>query len=72
MDGHEVTTLIDTGAEVSSISSGLCEQMVLKIDSLDRLLELEGMGGLAILYLGYVKVNLQLPGIMGYNKEFCC
>ena len=43
--------------------------MALKIHPLDRLLELEGPGGLAIPYLGYVEVNLQIPGIKGYNKD---
>ena len=59
--------LIDLVAQVSSISSGFCEQMALEIHSLDRLLELEGMGGAVIPYLEYMEVNLQIPGIRGYN-----
>ena len=34
-----------------------------------RLLELEGAGSSAILYLGYVEANLQIPGIKGYNGD---
>ena len=43
--------------------------MALKIYPLDRLLELEGTRGSPIPYLGYVEVNLQIPGIMGYNED---
>ena len=43
--------------------------MALKIHPLDSLLDPEGTGRSAILYLGYIKVNLQLPGIRGYNED---
>ena len=33
------------------------------------LLELEGTGGAAIPYLGFVEVNLQILGIRGYNED---
>ena len=43
VDGQKVTMLINSGAKVSSVSSGLYKWMALLIHSLDRLLELEGM-----------------------------
>ena len=43
--------------------------MTLKVHTLDRLLELEGTRGPAIPYFGYVEVNLQIPGIWGYNED---
>ena len=43
--------------------------MALKVYPLDSLLGLEGTGGSAIPYLGYVEVNLQIPGIKGYSKD---
>ena len=58
--------------QVSNDSSRFWKQMSLKIHPLDRLLELEGTGGPAILYLGYVEVNLQIPGIRGYNENILC
>ena len=36
---------------------------------LGKLLELEGTAGSAIPYLGYVEVNIQIPGIKNYNKD---
>ena len=39
------------------------------VHPLDRLLELEGTRGSAIPYVGYVEVNIQIPGIRGYNED---
>ena len=69
MDGQRVTTLIDSGAQVSSISSQFCEDLTLQIQPLGRLLELEGTGGSAIPYLGYIDINLQILGIKNYNED---
>ena len=54
---------------MSNISAQLCKQIGLKIQPLGQLLELEGTGGAAIPYLGFVEVNLQILGIRGYNKD---
>ena len=43
--------------------------MTLKVQPLDWLLELEGTRGSAIPYLGYVEINLQIPGMRGYNED---
>ena len=51
------------------MSCGSCEWMALKVHPLDELLELEGTRDSAIPYLGYVEVNLQIPGIRGCNKN---
>ena len=69
VDGCEVAALVDLGAQVSNISAQLCEELGLEIQHLGRLLEFEGTGGAAIPYLGFVEVNLQIPGIRGYNKD---
>ena len=45
------------------------KELTLKIKPLGQLLELEGTGGAAIPYLGFVEVNLQIPGIRNYNKD---
>ena len=61
--------LNDSGAQVSSVSSQFCEELALEIQPLGQLLELEGTGGTAIPYLGFVEVNLQIPGIQHYNED---
>ena len=65
MDGQRMIALIDFSAQVSSISSWLCEELTLQIQPLCRLLELEGTKGSAIPYLRFLEVNFQLPR----NKE---
>ena len=69
MDGCEVASLVDFGAQVSNISAQLCKELGLEIQTLGRLLELEGTGGAAIPYLRFVEVNLQILGIRGYNED---
>ena len=64
-----MTALIDLGAQVSSISSGFCDLLALEVHPVGRLLEHEGTGGSAILYLGYMEVNLQVPGIKSYTED---
>ena len=54
---------------MSNISALLCKEMGLEIQPLGQLLELEGTGGAAIPYLGFVEVNLQILGIRSYNKD---
>ena len=69
VDGQETTTLIDLGAQVSSVSSKFCKELALQIQPLGQLLELEGTGGAAIPYLGFMEVNPQIPGITNYNED---
>ena len=69
MDWQRVTALIDLSSQVSSISSGFCELLTLEVHLLGQLLELQGTEGSANLYLAYVEVNLQIPGIKGYNEN---
>ena len=69
MDGCEVAALVDLGEQVLTMSAQLCEELGLKIQPLGQLLELEGTGGAAIPYLGFVEVNLQILGIRRYNED---
>ena len=69
VDGCKVTALVDLGAQVLNISARLCKELGLKIQPLGQLLELEGTGGAAIPYLGFVEVNLQILGIRRYNED---
>ena len=69
VDGQRATALIDLGAWILSINSQFCEDLTLQIQPLGRLLELEGRGGSTIQYLGYIEVNLQIPGIKNYDED---
>ena len=69
VDRQRMIILIDSGAQVSSISSQFCEDLVLQIQPLGQLLELEGTGGSAVPYLGFMEVNHQILGIKNYNED---
>ena len=69
MQKQKVIVLINSEAQVSSVNVGFCKWMALKVHSLDRLLELDGTGGSAIPFLGYIEVNLQITGIRAYNED---
>ena len=61
--------LIDSSAQVSSVSSWFCEELALEIQPLGQLLELEGTWATTILYLGFKEVSFQIPGIQYYNED---
>ena len=69
IDRQETFTLIGSSTQVSSVSSQSCEELALEIQPLGQLLELQGTGGSAIPYLGFMEVNLQIPGIQHYNED---
>ena len=48
LDGQRAATLINSGAQVLSISSQFCEDLTLQIQPLGRLLDIEGTAGSAI------------------------
>ena len=43
--------------------------MGLKIQNLENMLDIEGRGGIAIPYIGYVQVQLQIPEIKNYKEN---
>ena len=51
------------------MSSQFGEELALEIKPLGWSLELEGTGGTVIPYLGYMEVNVQIPGIQHYNED---
>ena len=64
--GQETTVLIDLGAQ--------CELLVLQgtcttNSAIGLVIRARGDGGAAIPYLGFVEVNLQIPGIANYNED---
>ena len=61
IDGQEVKTLLDTGAQISFMSEEYAKKRGFKIHPLEKLVNFTGANGLAMEYSGYVEVNLQLP-----------
>ena len=61
--------LIDSGAQVSTMTKGLSRMMGLKIHKLTKLLTVEGTGGGTVPYHGYVEVELKLPEVKNFKES---
>ena len=61
--------LIDSGAQVSSISNTFAQKLGLQIKKLDTLLELEPTGGGVVPYDGYVEVRMQIPNVKAFDLD---
>ena len=57
INGKINKALIDSGAMISMMSKGYCDEQGYDIQSLDRLVPIEGSGGTDVLYLVYVEVR---------------
>ena len=58
--GRSIQSYWIQGAQMSTITISQAKKMGLEIKSLESWLDIEGGGGIAIPYIGYVEVNLQL------------
>ena len=72
MDGCKVTALVDSGAQVSTISAKLCEELDLEIQPLGQLLELEGTGVQPSLTSGSWRLTSKFPGYEDTMRMCCC
>ena len=64
VDDIECLALVDSGAQISTITVEFVKQLGLKIHQLDPVLKFETTGGGDIPYTGYVEVNLEIPEII--------
>ena len=62
MEGHLVTSLLDTGSQLSMISRSFCEQHGLEIQPLSKLVGCDAVNETEIEYEGFVELNFQVPG----------
>ena len=69
IDDVQCLALIDSGAQISTITIEFVKQLGLKIHQLDRILKFETTGGGDIPYMGYVEVNLKIPEIKALNED---
>ena len=65
----EFIALIDSGAQISTITIEFVKQLGLKIHQLDRILNFETTGGGDIPFMGYVEVNFKIPEIKAFNEN---
>ena len=58
----QVTAVIDTRAQVSTITQDFCEEHGCKIHPVKHMLQSEGIGG-HIPYLGHIEATVRIPPI---------
>ena len=61
VNGHTVTALLDTGSQVTHISQEYCQAMGIPIHPIDQLVDIEGVRGDAIKYVGFIEADLIFP-----------
>ena len=66
---QKVKGLIDSGAQVSSISNKFVKELNLEVKKLETLLDLEPTGGGQVPYDGYVEVRLQIPNMQAFDLD---
>ena len=69
VNGVTTTCLVDTGATVTIVNAGFCEQLGLEVHSIDGLVSVSATGGTNIPYLGYTVGTLEFPHIPNYSEE---
>ena len=69
IENKTIKGLVDSGAQVSSISDTLAKKLGLQIQKLETLLELEPTGGGTVPHDGYVKVRLKIPNVRAFDLD---
>ena len=69
LENQTFTALIDSGSMVSQITASLAKTLQLKIHHLNRLIPMEGAGGVKVPYIGYVEAHLQIPEVSAFKED---
>ena len=69
VEGQEARALIDSGSQLSSISLAWVKKLNLRSQHLWSILQIEGLGGLGVPYLGYVETHLGIPEIKAFDTD---
>ena len=69
IEEDEFKALIDSGAQLSTISESLVTALKLPVHKLNTLIEAEVSGEGIIPYIGYLEARLKIPGIKVMNKD---
>ena len=70
VEGQESRVLLDSGSQLSSISWTWVRKLNLEPKQLQSILQIEGSGGLEVLYLGYVEFILEYQKLRLLTKMY--
>ena len=69
IENKQVKGLIDSGAQISSISDTFASKLGLEIKQLNTLLDLEPTGGGQVPYGGYVELCMRVPNVKAFDLD---
>ena len=69
VEAQQILALIDSGAQISTMSKSLVQALGLPVYKLNNLIEVEISGGGTTPYSGYVKARLTIHGIEQMGKD---
>ena len=69
VEGVSITSLIDSGANMSAITKSFAEKLQLEIKSLRTILDIEATGGGRVPYHGYVECRLKIPQVEKFDLD---
>ena len=69
VEDQKSRALLDSGSQLSAISLAWVKKLNLKPQQLQSLLQIEGLGGLDVPYLGYVEAHLGIPEIKAFDHD---
>ena len=69
INDRKIAALVDSGAQLSSISISLAKMLEMEVKSLRTILDLGGTGGLTIPYLGSVETRLWIPEVKAFDRD---
>ena len=67
--GFHITSLVDSGANMTAITKSFAEELQLEIKSLQTILDIEATGGGMVPYHGYVECRLKIPMIEKFDLD---
>ena len=69
VNGQNRLCLVDTGAQVSCLTTSLALELKTPIYHLDEIIKIEGSGGNLVPYYGYVEVRLKIPEVKAFDED---
>ena len=69
VEEQEARALLDSGSPLSANSLKWVKKLKVKPQQLQYILQIEGLGGLEVPYLGYVDAHLKIPKIKAFDLD---
>ena len=69
IEDYKCKALIDSGAQISTVTISFAKELGAEIKDIGRVLNVEGTGGFAVPYHGYVELKIRIPEIKAFKED---